>query len=80
MSRKSTSEGYGHDSQAHTGGKIGGIKMKKIIGKFFLRLEWAAHRTDAHLAQMRGDSIFAADCLSRAWDIERKLAWMEIQP
>jgi len=54
--------------------------MKRYLAKLFLQLEYSVHLVDAHLAQLRGDSFFAADCLSRAWDIERKLAWMEIQP
>jgi len=54
--------------------------MKRYLAKLFLQLEYSVHRVDAHLAQLRGDSFFAADCLQRSYDIERKLAWMEIQP
>lgn len=52
--------------------------MKRYLAKLFLQLEYSVHRVDAHLAQMRGDSLFAADCLTRAWDIERRIAIMEI--
>jgi len=54
--------------------------MKRAIALWFLRLEYSVHRVDAYLAQMRGDSIFAADCLVRSWDIERRIDLMRIQP
>ena len=56
------------------------IEMKRTITRLLLTLEYKAHRVDAYLATMRGDKIFAADCLQRSWDIERRISWMEIQP
>lgn len=52
--------------------------MKRYLTRLLLRLEYSAHRVDAYLARSRGDYRFYADCLSRSRDIERKLAWMEI--
>lgn len=53
--------------------------MKRLIILTLLRLEYGMHRVDAYLAQMRGDNIFAADCMARAYDIERRMDWMGIQ-
>lgn len=54
--------------------------MNRALTKLLLRLEYKAHRVDAYLAQMRGDRFFAADCLQRSWDIERRIVWLELQP
>lgn len=49
------------------------------LTKLFLRIEYAFHMSDAYLAEQRGDMLFAADCKSRAWEVERKLIVLGIQ-
>ena len=51
----------------------------RLIARLVLRLEYSIHMTDAYLARCRGDALFAADCESRAWEIERRLAVMRVQ-
>ncbi len=53
--------------------------MKRYLIALLLRLEYSMHRLDAYLASHRGDKLMTSDSLSRAWEIERRLAWMEIQ-
>ena len=52
--------------------------MKAFLAYWFLRIERAMHMADAYLADQRGDGMFRADCLSRAYECERRLAVLEI--
>lgn len=47
--------------------------------KLWYKMEYAFHMVEAYLASQRGDMVFRADCLSRAYEAERKLAVMEVQ-
>lgn len=50
----------------------------KYLATLFLRLEAGMHRTDAYLAQLRGDLAAAADSTVRALECERRIDLMEI--
>ena len=52
--------------------------MRSLLAYWFLRLERAMHLADAYLADCRGDGVFRADCLSRAYECERRIAVLEI--
>lgn len=45
----------------------------------FLRWESGMHRTDAYLAQLRGDLASASDSTVRALECERRIDLMSIQ-
>lgn len=52
----------------------------RLIKYWMLRFERAVHIADAYLAEQRGDMTFAADCKCRAWECDRMIVWLELQP
>lgn len=54
--------------------------MRRLIKYFFLRMEYSFHKVDAYLYGLQGDVVRAADSESRAYEAERMMVWLGLQP
>lgn len=52
----------------------------RFTKKWFLKMEYAFHMVDAYLYTNQGRMDLAADCKSRAYECERMLVWLRLQP
>jgi hypothetical protein len=44
-----------------------------LLDRLWLNVEYRMHRVDEYLAAMRGDTVAAMDCASRADECQRRL-------